>query len=95
MTPRARWTKEAGVALITALLAVALASALMAGMFAAIQADQRGGSTDRDQTQAYAAAHAGLEQLTSSLATLFTTDVSPSATQINAIADFSRAGPRV
>ena len=86
MTPRARWTKETGVALITALLAVALVSALMAGMFAAIQADQRGGSADRDQTQAYAAAHAGLEQLTSGLATLFTTDVSPSAAQISAIA---------
>mgnify|MGYP001208106670 CR=1 FL=1 len=86
MTVRSRSTRESGVALITALLALTLVSALMAGMFAAIQADQRGGAIDRDQTQAYAAAHAGLEQLTSSLASLFTTDVSPSVAQISAIA---------
>ena len=85
MSPKMKATGESGAALITALLAVMLVSALMAGMFAAIQADQRGGTTDRDQTQAYAAAHAGLEQLTSSLATLFNSDVSPSAAQINAI----------
>lgn len=86
MTRRSTWTQESGIALITALLVVMLISALMAGMFAAIQADQRSGATDRDQTQAYAAAHAGLEQLTSGLATLFNSDVSPSATQINTIA---------
>lgn len=79
-------TNESGVALIAALLAVMLVSALMAGMFAAIQADQRGSAIDRDQTQAYAAAHAGLEQLTSSLATLFNSNVSPTVAQINAIA---------
>jgi len=86
MCGRNRWVGESGVALITALLAVLLVSGLMAGMFAAIQSDQRGSAIDRDQTQAYAAAHAGLEQLTSSLATLFNTDVSPSTAQINTIA---------
>ena len=86
MTRKSRWTEESGIALITALLVVMLVSALMAGMFAAIQTDQRSGTTDRDQTQAYAAAHAGLEQMTSGLATLFNSDVSPSAAQINTIA---------
>ena len=78
-----RTSDERGIALITALLAVLLASALMAGMFAALTADQRSHAVDRDQSQAYAAAHAGLEKLTSSLAQLFATDFSPSAAQID------------
>jgi hypothetical protein len=78
---------EQGVALITAMLAVLLAGALMAGMFAALVSDQRSHAVDRDQSQAYAAAHAGLEKLTTSLAQLFVTDFSPSAEQIDAIDD--------
>jgi hypothetical protein len=80
-----RIPKEEGVALITALLATLLATGLMAGMFAALAADQKSHSVDRDQSQAYAAAHAGLEKLTSSLAQLFVTDFSPSATQIGVV----------
>ena len=63
-----------------------LVSVLMVGFVTAIVADQRASGLDRDQTQAYAAAHAGLEQLTSDLSALFTTDFSPSATQLNALA---------
>ena len=48
-------------------------------MFAALLANQRSHATDRDQSVAYAAAHAGLEKLTASLAGLFATDFSPSA----------------
>ena len=81
-----RSADESGVALITALLAIMLMSALMVGMFAALATDQRSHAVDRDQTQAYAAAQAGLEKLTSGLATLFSADVSPSVTQINAVA---------
>ena len=73
------------MALITVIMVLMLASALMVGFFAAIVADQRANGIDRDQTQAYAAAHAGLEKLTSDLATLFTTDYSPSVSQINAL----------
>ena len=43
----------------------------MAGFVTVIVADQRSSGLDRDQTQAYAAAHAGLEKLTSDLAGLF------------------------
>ena len=46
-----------------------LVSVLMVGFVAAIIADNRASGLDRDQTQAYAAAHAGLEQLTSDLST--------------------------
>ncbi len=81
-----RIADESGVALITALLAVMLMSALMVGMFAALATDQRSHALDRDQTQAYAAAQAGLEKLTSGLASLFVADVSPSVAQINAVA---------
>jgi hypothetical protein len=86
MRVQSRWSDDSGVALITALLVVMLITGLMAGMFAAIQSDQRSAATDRDQTQVYAAAHAGLEKLTSSLAVLFVTDVSPSVAQINTVA---------
>jgi hypothetical protein len=82
-----RTSDEQGIALVTALLAVLLATGLMAGMFAALTADQRSHAIDRDQSQAYAAAHAGLEKLTSNLAQLFSTDFSPSAAQVNEVDD--------
>ncbi len=62
-----------------------LMSGLMAGMFAAINLEQRSHAVDRDQTQVYAAAHAGLEKLTADLAGLFVQDFSPRATQLNAL----------
>ena len=76
---------ESGIALVTVIMVLMLASALMVGFLAAIVADQRSNGVDRDQTQAYAAAHAGLEKLTSDLAALFTTDYSPSTAQINTL----------
>ena len=76
---------ESGMALITVFMVLMLASALMVGFFAAIVADQRSNGIDRDQTQAYAAAHAGLEKLTSNMAALFITDYSPSKAQIDVI----------
>jgi hypothetical protein len=93
-------TDESGMALLTVLLVCMLASALMAGMFAAISSDQRSLGLDRDQSQAYAAAHAGLEKLTTQLAQLFVTDFSPNASQITAasaipptISGFTFVGP--
>ena len=73
---------ESGIALVTAILVLMLVSGLMAGMFAALLASQRSHATDRDQSVAYAAAHAGLEKLTAGLAGLFVTDFSPTAGQI-------------
>src|SRR6185295_14491790 len=86
-----RRNDESGMALITVFMVLMLASALMVGFFATIIADQRANGIDRDQTQAYAAAHAGLEKLTSDMATLFVTDYSPSKAQIDRI----RAKPPV
>ncbi len=59
-----------------------LVSALMVGFVTAIVADQRASGLDRDQTQAYAAAHAGLEQLTSDLAGALHPDFSPTRREI-------------
>ena len=86
MITRRSLSNESGVALVTAMLVVMLMSALMVGMFAALTTDTRSHAADRDQTQAYAAAQAGLEKLTSALAQLFNADASPSVAQINAIA---------
>ena len=76
---------EDGVALIVTLMVLLLVSALMVGFVSAVVADQRASGLDRDQTQAYAAAHAGLEQLTSDLSDLFDTDFSPEAAEITAL----------
>ena len=80
-----RLRDDAGVALITALLVTMMVTGLMAGMFAAINADVRSHAIDRDQTQVYAAAHAGLEKLTSDLAQLFVTNFNPTVAQLNAL----------
>jgi hypothetical protein len=77
--------RQDGVALIVTLMIMMLVSALMVGFVAAVVADQRAAGLDRDQTQAYAAAHAGMEQLTSDLSNLFVTDFSPNATQISSL----------
>lgn len=76
---------ESGMAIVTALLVLMLASGLMAGMFAALLANQQSHASDRDQSVAYAAAHAGLEKLTANLAGLFATDFSPSADQLDVL----------
>jgi hypothetical protein len=76
---------QSGVAMVTALLVLMLTTGLMAGMFAALLANQRSHSTDRDQSVAYAAAHAGLEKLTAGLDALFATDFSPSAEDLDVL----------
>ena len=77
--------REEGIALIVTLMVLMLVSVLMVGFVASIIADTRASGLDRDQTQAYAATHAGLEQITSDLSTLFVTDFSPSTAQITAL----------
>jgi hypothetical protein len=67
MAPRA----EAGMALLSTVMVMMLVSALLAGFVALVVADQQAGGLNRDQTQAYAAAHAGLEKLTADLGDVF------------------------
>ncbi len=85
MKTAAHRSGESGVVLLTTLLILMIVAALMAGFFASVNSDVRATAIDRDQTQAYAVAHAGLEKLTSSLAQLFAADFSPSRGQILAL----------
>jgi len=62
---------ERGVALISTVLVMMLLSAILVGFVAVVVGDQQMGGLNRDQTQAYAAAHAGLEKLTSDLGDVF------------------------
>src|SRR5215831_524663 len=77
---------ERGSSLMIVLLVMMLLSALMIGFMTTIMADTRSSGVDRDETQAYAVAHAGMEKLTSDLAALFNTDYSPNGTQISTVA---------
>ncbi|MBE3123600.1 MAG: hypothetical protein IMZ65_02225, partial [Planctomycetes bacterium] len=78
-------TNESGIALLSAVLVMALMSALLVGFVAMVMADQNAGLRNRDQTTAYAAAHAGLEQLTSDLGELFATNFRPTSAQVTAL----------
>jgi hypothetical protein len=78
-------SREDGMALVTVILVTMLCAALMVGFTAAIVTDQRSAGIDRDQSQAYAAAHAGLEKLTSDLSSLFRRDFAPSTGDMNAL----------
>jgi hypothetical protein len=77
-----RRNHESGMALVATLLVMMVMSALLVGFYAVVAADQRAGGINRDQTQAYAAAHAGLEKLTADLGALFVGgNFSPTAAQ--------------
>ncbi len=77
---------DTGMALVTTMLVMLVMSALLVGFVVLITADQQASGRNRDQTQAYAAAHAGLENLTADLGSLFRDGTfSPSAAQIAAL----------
>ena len=86
---------ERGIALITTMLMVMLVSALLVGFTAVIVSDQRFRGLDRDRTQAFYGAQAGLEKLTADLGNLFTTNYAPTGAQINALAAVAPAVPGV
>jgi hypothetical protein len=81
-----RMRDEGGTTLLMVLMIMMLLSGLMVGFYAVVTSDQRSSGVDRDQTQVYAVAHAGLEKLTSDLAALFTTNFAPNASAINTLA---------
>ena len=83
-------SSESGVALLTAILVLMLMSAMLVGFVALINADQNASGVNRDQTQSYAAAHAGVEKLTSDLGQMFETNFSPTGAQVNALVAAAR-----
>jgi hypothetical protein len=77
--------RESGVALLSAILVLMLMSALLVGFMAMVNSDQTASGINRDQTQAYAAAHAGVEKLTADLGQLFQTNFAPTNGQVDAL----------
>jgi hypothetical protein len=76
-------SNEQGMALVATILVLALMGALLLGFIATVANDQNSGRTARDQTKAYAAAHAGLEKLTSDMGQLFAANYAPTCTDLN------------
>ena len=74
-----------GAALLSVVLLLALTSALLIGFVTLISSDQQSAFSNRDQTLAYGAAHAGLERLTDKLGKLFDDNFNPTSAQINAL----------
>ena len=79
-----RWHGESGIALVASLLVTLLVSALLVGFTSLVISDQKIRTADADGTQAFYAAHAGLEKLTSDLGTLFEANYAASGAQIQA-----------
>src|SRR6202521_104178 len=80
-----RRSGEDGIAMVMALLMTLLVSVLLVGFTATIMSDQRFRGIDHDHMQAFYAAHAGLEKLTTDLGNLFQTNFAPRAANINTV----------
>jgi len=78
--------RESGIALLTTLLLMLLMSSLVVGFVLLITSGQKLSGTNSDQSRAFYGAEAGMEKMTADIGTLFDTNYSPSAAQINTIA---------
>ena len=76
---------ERGIAMITTLLVMMLISALLVGFTTVVMSDQRYRFIDKDRSQAFYGAAAGVEKLTADLGTLFLQNVAPTNAQIAAL----------
>ncbi len=87
--------RDSGIALLTTLLLMALMSSLLVGFMLLITSGQKLSGINNDYSRAFYAAEAGMEKITADLGTLFDTNYSPSAAQINAIATAPPAIPGI
>src|SRR5579872_5726405 len=87
--------RESGIALLTTLLLMMLMSSLLVGFILLITSGQKLSGTNNDYSRAFYAAEAGMEKITADLGTLFDTNYSPSAAQINAIASMPPSLPGI
>jgi hypothetical protein len=83
------------MALITSMLVMMLTSAILVGFAMTVTSDQRVRAIDRDRTQAFYGAQAGLEQMTADLAALFDSTLRPTGAQVRAIAQNRPTLPHV
>ena len=77
---------ERGAALATAILMLGLLSAIAMTVLAVVQTETRVAGSDLERTQAFYAAAAGIEKMTSDFATLHARTSRPTTTQLNNIA---------
>lgn len=79
-------TQESGIALITAMIVLLLAAALVAGFSWLVMTDQKLGGVNGNQQYAFYGAEAGMEKLTANLGTLFEVNSAPSGAEISKLA---------
>ncbi|MCU1266720.1 MAG: hypothetical protein JWM21_3038 [Acidobacteria bacterium] len=77
---------ERGAALATAILMLALLSAIALTVLAVVQTETKVAGSDLERTQAFYAAAAGIEKMTSDFSMLFARTSRPTTTQMNTIA---------
>jgi hypothetical protein len=87
--------RDSGIALLTTLLLMMLMSSLLVGFILLITSGQKLSGANNDYSRAFYASEAGMEKITADLGTLFDTNYSPSAAQINAIAAAPPAIPGI
>lgn len=80
-----RFSREAGVALMTSLLLLFLMSSLLVGFCILLVSNQQLAGSNNDDVTAFYSAEAGLEDMTGRLGDLFAQTYSPTGSQINAI----------
>ncbi|MGE0039565.1 MAG: hypothetical protein AB7H88_14355 [Vicinamibacterales bacterium] len=81
----ARLAGERGIALVTVMLLLLLTTSVLTGFLVVVSTDVKLRGVDRSRTQAFYAAHAGLEKLTADLGNLFSVDFSPELADIETI----------
>jgi Tfp pilus assembly protein PilX len=80
-----RSRRDAGVALITALLLLFLMSSLLVGFCILLISNQQLAGSNNDDVSAFYGAEAGMEQLTANLGNLFAQTYAPTSAQITAL----------
>ncbi|MFI5097281.1 MAG: hypothetical protein ACHQT6_04835 [Candidatus Acidiferrales bacterium] len=80
-----RSRRDAGVALITALLLMFLMSSLLVGFCILLISNQQLAGSNNDDVSAFYGAEAGMEQLTANLGNLFAQTYAPTSAQITAL----------
>lgn len=93
--PNRACASERGVALIAVLLFLMLVTAVLAGFTSVIMSEQRLQQIEQHRSEAFYAAHGGLEKLTADLGGLFVTTYAPSGAQVNVLDDTPPSFPGV
>ncbi len=76
---------QSGIALITTILILVMMGALLVGFSILVVTEQRLSGVNRDHSQSFYAAEAGMEKLTADLGSLFDANYAPSGAQIKAL----------